>query len=212
MHQRSDLPLSVPFSDEDRRALLALARLAISETVSMTKVPDLLAPAGRLAGLARAFVTLRCNGKLRGCIGRTDARETLAEVVAQCAITAALGDPRFKPLRTEEMAALEIEISVLSEPWPSHPDEIALGTHGVIVSRDSNRGLLLPQAAIERNWSVSEFLEAACRKAGLLAGAWRDAETNLFAFTAEVFSEASLIPAEPRSSAQCQQNERPGRP
>jgi AmmeMemoRadiSam system protein A len=139
-------------------------------------------------------VTLRCNGKLRGCIGRADAIHALVETVAQCAIMAALQDPRFKPLRLEEMTELEIEISVLSELRPVRLEEIELGIHGIVISRCASRGLLLPQVALEHNLSATQFLEAACRKAGLEAGAWRDPETKLFAFTAEVFSEISLIP------------------
>jgi AmmeMemoRadiSam system protein A len=190
MHLLSD-PL---LSDEDRRALLARARRAIFETVSCLSFPDLPPAAGRLAEPGGAFVTLRCNGRLRGCIGRTAAAHALAETVVQCAITAALQDPRFKPLRAEEMAGLEIEISVVSEPRPVRPEEIELGIHGILVSRGASRGLLLPQVAREHNWSATQFLEAACRKARLGAGAWRDPETKLFAFTAEVFSEISLVP------------------
>src|SRR4029077_11466109 len=105
MHLPSD-PL---LSDEDRRALLARARQAIFETVSCLRFPDLSRAIGPLADPGGAFVTLRCHGKLRGCIGRTDASHALAETVVQCAITAALQDPRFNPLRMEELTALEIE-------------------------------------------------------------------------------------------------------
>src|ERR1700688_295075 len=115
MHQPSDAPLS----DQDRQTLLTRARLAIFETVSGINFPDLPRATGRLAGPGGAFVTVRCNGKLRGCMGRTDAAHALAETVVQCAITAALQDPRFKPLRTEELDELEIEISVGSEVRPA---------------------------------------------------------------------------------------------
>jgi AmmeMemoRadiSam system protein A len=141
-------------------------------------------------------VTLRSNGKLRGCIGRSDAAHELAETVAQCAIAAALHDPRFAPLRLEECARLEIEISVLSELLPVRPEEIEVGIHGICVSRSGNRGLLLPQVALEHNWSTTQFLEAACRKAGLGAGAWRGPETKLFTFTTEVFSDVGTFTAE----------------
>jgi len=139
-------------------------------------------------------VTLRRNGRLRGCIGRTDLAHTLAETVAQCAITAALRDPRFGPIREEEMAGLEIEISVTSEPRPAAPEEIQRGMNGIVIRRGAKRGLLLPQVAVERGWSTTQFLEAACEKAGLEADAWRDPETRLFTFVAEVFSDASLVP------------------
>lgn len=187
MHPRSEL------SDEDRRALLASARRAIFETLTSMNVPDLPPAVGRLAEPAGAFVTLRCNGRLRGCIGRTDAAHSLGEIVAQCAITAALQDPRFGALPIEELAGLEIEISVISQLRPASPEQIQRGVHGIVVSRGASRGLLLPQVAIERGWSALQFLEAACQKAGLEAGAWRDPETKLLTFTAEVFSEASLL-------------------
>ena len=190
MHPRSDLPLS----DEDRRDLLARARRAILETVSSMRFPDLPPAVGRLADPAGAFVTLRSNGRLRGCMGCIDAAHALAETVAQCAITAALQDPRFKPLTVEEIAGLEIEISVISELQPARPEGLELGIHGIVVSRGASRGLLLPQVALEHNWSATQFLEAACRKARLEPSAWRGPETKLFAFTAEVFSEISLVP------------------
>lgn len=155
-------------------------------------VPDLPPAVGRLAEPAGAFVTLRSNGRLRGCIGRTDAAHSLGETVVQCAITAALQDPRFGALPIEELAGLEIEISVISQLRPASPEQIQRGVHGIVVSRGASRGLLLPQVAIERGWSAMQLLEAACQKAGLEAGAWRDPETKLLTFTAEVFSEASL--------------------
>ena len=192
MHQRSDLLLS----EEDRRALLARARQAILETVSSSSFPDLLRVAGRLAEPRGAFVTLRWNGKVRGCIGQPDAAHGLAETVVQCAITAALRDPRFRPLQAEETDELEIEISVLSELCPVRPEEIELGIHGIVVTGGGRRGLLLPQVARERNWSVTQLLEAACRKADLEAGAWREPETKLFAFTAEVFSDVGAFTTE----------------
>ena len=122
-------------------------------------------------------------------MGRVDTTNTLAETVAQCAISAALQDPRFRPLTEEEIPRLELEISVVSEPAPIRPEEVEVGTHGIVVSRAASRGLLLPQVAVERNWSATQFIEETCRKAGLEPGAWRDPETKLYAFTAEIFSE-----------------------
>jgi AmmeMemoRadiSam system protein A len=192
MHQRSDVLLS----EEDRRELLALARQAILESVSSSSFPDLLWAAGRLAEPRGAFVTLRLNGKVHGCIGQPDAAHGLAETVVQCAITAALRDPRFRPLRAEETDELEIEISVLSEMQPVRPEEIELGIHGIVVTGGGRRGLLLPQVARQHNWSITQLLEAVCRKAGLEVGAWREPETKLFAFTAEVFSDVVAFTTE----------------
>jgi AmmeMemoRadiSam system protein A len=193
MHLRSDLALS----DGDRLTLLALARKAILETVSSSNFPDLAQVTGRLAEPQAAFVTLRWDGKLRGCIGQPDGAHGLAETVVQCAITAALRDPRFGPLRAEEIDELEIEISVTSELRPLRPEEIELGTHGIVVTGGGRRGLLLPQVALEHNWSLIQFLEATCRKAGLQANAWREPDTKLFAFTAEIFSDVGALIAEP---------------
>jgi AmmeMemoRadiSam system protein A len=190
------LPHFDALSEEDRRALLSRARQAILETICRSRFPDLPSVSGRLAQPGGAFVTLRCAGRLRGCIGRAEAAQELAETVLQCAITAATHDPRFEPLCPEELAPLEIEISVLSEPRPVRPEEIELGIHGVIVVCGAIRGLLLPQVAIERNWSATQFLEAVCRKARLKPSAWRDPETKLFAFRAEVFSDAGLLAQE----------------
>lgn len=201
-------PSETPLSDQDRRTLLARARQAISETISSLTLPDLPLPLGRLTDVRGVFVTLRSNGKLRGCIGRSDAAHGLAETVAQCAIAAALHDPRFEPLRVEELPHLEIEISVLSELLPVRPEEIERGIHGICVSRNGNRGLLLPQVVLEHGWSTTHFLEAACRKAGLGAGAWREPETKLFTFTTEVFSDAGTFTSQEHPAGN--QIEQPG--
>src|SRR5437879_3583736 len=163
-------------SEEDRRTLLSRARQSIFETICRRRFPDLPLVAGRLAEPRAAFVTLSCNGKLRGCVGRTEAALPLAETVVQCAITAASQDPRFTPLCAKELAGLEIEISVLSEPRPVRGEEIEAGIHGIIVIRGARRALLLPQVAVERVWSPIQFLQAACRKAELEPDAWRDPE------------------------------------
>src|SRR2546428_3887228 len=152
--------------DEDRRALLARARQAVFEAVRLC-LADLPPAAGRLAEPGGAFVTLLCDGKLRGCIGHTDCETALAETVVQCAITAAMRDPRFKPLRVEELAGLEIEISVVSELRPIRPEELELGVHGIVVIRGGSRGLLLPQVAVERHCAATQSLEATCPEARL---------------------------------------------
>ncbi len=178
-----------PLSEEDRRALLTLARRAISEAVTHGRVLEEPPPGGVLAQLAGAFVTLHHLGCLRGCIGRVEAAEPLADTVIRCAISAALHDPRFDPVRRDELEALAIEISILTPPIPVRPGEIEIGRHGLVVSRGAFRGLLLPQVAVEHGLTPERFLDETCRKAGLLPGAWRDAETEIYAFTCEVFAE-----------------------
>jgi AmmeMemoRadiSam system protein A len=117
---------------------------------------------------------------------------SLAETVVQAAMGAARRDPRFASIAPEELAHVEIEISVLSEPQPIEAASIEVGRHGLLVIRGRNRGLLLPQVAAERAWSAGRFLEETCRKAGLPPGSWLDPETELRAFTAEVFGEKEI--------------------
>jgi len=193
---------SSSLSPEDRRDLLIRARRAITEVIRSQILADLPAPAGRLAEPGSAFVTVHCSGRLRGCVGRVDRSLPLAEVVAQCAIGAVTHDTRFRALQADEVDEVEIEISVLSELQPMPPHALQVGTHGVVVSRAGRRGLLLPQVAAERSWSVERFLEETCKKAGLEPGAWRDPQTSLLAFTAEIFSEADLVRHETGSADQ----------
>jgi AmmeMemoRadiSam system protein A len=180
-------------SPQDRRDLLILARRVISEIVRSETIAEIPAPAGRLAEPGSAFVTVHCAGRLRGCVGRVDSTLALAEVVAQCAISAVTQDTRFRPVQAREIDEVEIEISVLSESQPASPRDLKIGTHGIVVSRGERRGLLLPQVAVEHGWSVERFLEETCKKAELEPGAWRDPQTSVLAFTAEVFSESDVL-------------------
>jgi AmmeMemoRadiSam system protein A len=116
----------------------------------------------------------------------------LAETVVRVAISAALNDSRFPEIQADELGRLDIEISVLSIPEPISPEAIVTGVHGLLVVKDEKRGLLLPQVASERKWSAQQFLEETCAKADLPPDAWREASTRILAFTAEVFSEASV--------------------
>jgi AmmeMemoRadiSam system protein A len=194
-------PCSPPLSTDDRRALLERARQAITQVILSQSIPDFPAPVGRLAEPGAAFVTIHCSGRLRGCVGRTDRTLPLAEVVAQCAIGAVLHDKRFRPLEAAELGKMSVEISVLSEPDVLPLQALEPGIHGVMVSRGQSRGLLLPQVASERGWSIERLIEETCRKAGLDANAWQDPETKVLAFTAEVFSDADFVEAKPNSAA-----------
>lgn len=172
-----------------RKILLDIARRAIAQCVAKRELLEVEIPAGALGETAGAFVTLRRGKRLRGCIGRLESGEPLARVVALAAVSSALEDPRFDAMQPEELADLEIEISVLSAFQPIAPAEVRTGVHGLMIQRGSYRGLLLPQVASEYNWSAERFLEETCSKAGLPRAAWRDAETRIFGFTAEVFSD-----------------------
>ena len=129
---------------------------------------------------------------MRGCVGRVDTSDSLAETVAHCAVSAALYDSRFAPVSEDEVAGLQIEISVLSELRPIAPDAVEPGKHGLVVNSGEKQALLLPQVASERQWSAHRFLAETCCKAGLDPEAWRDPQTQLFGFTVEVFSESGF--------------------
>jgi AmmeMemoRadiSam system protein A len=176
-------------TDEERRELLRLAREAIAAALEGRRYePAALAPG--LTQFAGAFVTLRRHGELRGCIGRVEAREPVADVVAECAVSAALRDPRFSPLTPEEFAAgAEIEISVLTpRQRVASVEEIEVGRDGLVVRQGHKSGLLLPQVAIEWGWDRETFLAQTCRKAGLALDAWKHG-AEIARFQAEVFGE-----------------------
>jgi AmmeMemoRadiSam system protein A len=177
------------FSPEDRRALLALAREAIVSALHGTSL-ILPKPEPACLSLRRGvFVTIDVHGKLRGCIGVIEPRETLRESIVHCAQSAAFHDPRFPSLRPGELRGLQIEISVLSAVSPIDPKDVEIGKHGLVIATENTRGLLLPQVATEHYFSREEFLEETCRKAGLPRDAWRDPETTVSGFTCEVFRE-----------------------
>lgn len=170
-----------------RETLLRRARAAIASTIGA----ELELPAATAAPptvRAGAFVTLRVGGDLRGCIGYPESDRVLVDVVEQCAISAAVSDPRFPAVRATEWPLIDLEISVLGPIEPVDDiGEIEIGRHGLIVELGRRRGLLLPQVALEWKWDVEEFASNTCAKAGLPTDAWRNG-AKLFKFEAEVFS------------------------
>jgi AmmeMemoRadiSam system protein A len=134
------------------------------------------------------FVTLKIKKNLRGCIGYVEGIKPLQEAVVDMAISAAFRDPRFSPITKSELDDLQVEISVMSPLEEiNSPDEIVIGTHGLVIEKGFNRGLLLPQVATEYNWDSETFLAHTCLKAGLPKEAWKDKETKILVFAANVF-------------------------
>ena len=176
-------------SETDRRALLELARRAIAEAVSLQRPAGKIPQSGIFADKRGVFVTLHARGRLRGCIGVVEAFEPLGESIAHSAASAALRDPRFSPVRSEDLQEIHIEISLLSLLEPIRPENIEIGKHGLLVSQGAKRGLLLPQVAVEHKLSREQFLDETCRKSGLNTRAWQEPETQILGFTCEVFSE-----------------------
>jgi AmmeMemoRadiSam system protein A len=178
-------------SEADRHAALQLARTAVVEAVFRRELPALFPREGAFAEPCGVFVTLHLGKRLQGCIGVIEASEPLGDAIVRCAASAALEDPRFAPMKPDQLAELTVEISLLSSLQPIAPESVEIGRHGLLISRHAQRGLLLPQVAIEHHLTREQFLEETCRKAGLPPEAWRDPEARLFAFTCEVFSEGS---------------------
>jgi AmmeMemoRadiSam system protein A len=181
-----------PLDSNERKALLRTARIVIEKAVEKGSFGGFAVEPGmgRLHEPAGVFVTLRRGGQLRGCIGQLEAQMPLLTAVGFAAASSALEDPRFEQVRPEEVAELTIEISVLAPFEEIAPEKVVPGTHGLVIQQGNRRGLLLPQVATEHNLSRERFLEETCAKAGLPRDAWRHPTTRVFAFTAEVFSEA----------------------
>jgi len=172
-----------------QQALLELARRTLEEHLEKGTIPSYETDDPHLLRPSGAFVTLRKDGELRGCIGHLRADSPLYRTVQEMAVAAATEDPRFPPLTREELGAVTIEISVLS-PFRrlTDPSQVEVGTHGLLILKDGRQGLLLPQVAVEEGWDREAFLDGLCRKAGLADGCWREGAT-LYAFTALVFGE-----------------------
>lgn len=175
-------------TDEERLALLQLARDAITAFVTglSAPVPEPTAIMERCAGV---FVSLHKQGDLRGCIGHIGQDEPLAQLVARSAVAAASSDPRFPAVTPSEVADLQIELSILGPlERIAGAAEVEIGRHGLVVERGWHRGLLLPQVAVRWQWDSAAFLCQTCHKAGLPRDAWKNGAT-LWRFEAEVFGE-----------------------
>jgi AmmeMemoRadiSam system protein A len=188
-------------ADSEKKLLLEVARDALIAAVEHRAAPADFPSNAFIRRPAGAFVTLHKHSKLRGCIGQLPGREPLVDVVIHCAASAALDDPRFSAVRPEEVPEIDIEISVLSQLEEVAAEKIERGKHGLVVSRGRERGVLLPQVATQFNWGAERFLEETCQKAGLDRMAWKDPQTRIETFTAEVFSEAGLGLNSSRASA-----------
>ena len=178
----------LPLTETDQQTLLRLAREALVGYLNSAQLPKVEVPGEALRQHCGAFVTLRKGKNLRGCIGVTEANKPLYITVRECAVWAALHDPRFPPVTKGEIGGLNLEISVLSPLFDIPPEKVEVGRHGLLISLGALRGLLLPQVAVEWKWNRQQFLEETCAKAGLPSDAWRH-EARIQAFTAQVFGE-----------------------
>jgi AmmeMemoRadiSam system protein A len=170
-------------STADKQLLLQVARDSIAAQLKGKAATSVQATSPVLEESRGAFVSLHRRGQLRGCIGYIEAVKPLLQTVREMAPAAAFQDPRFRPLQADELADLEIEISVLTPMrLIKSTDEIEVGKHGLYIVRGLNRGLLLPQVATQYHWDRLTFLAQTCNKAGLPAEAWKDPNTQIFIF------------------------------
>jgi AmmeMemoRadiSam system protein A len=177
-------------SSEEKTLLLEVAKNSIRKEFENINIPEVDYTAyPQLKLVLGAFVTVKINKELRGCIGYIIGQKPLYETIIDAANQAAFGDPRFPPLSKEEFAKLEIEISVLSpfKPIESY-DEIEVGKHGLLLD-EGGRAVLLPQVATEQKYNRAEFLTALCHKAGLYGEYWKERVLKIKVFSALVFGE-----------------------
>lgn len=190
-----DQKTSQELNREQKRRLLDIAKTTVESYIKDGKIPEFDINDDRLNWQEGAFVTLHKGKRLRGCIGQiVPGDKPLWEVVRDMAAAACSEDPRFDKVNIGELKYLDYEVSVLSAPeriddWR----RIELGKHGVIVQQGFRSGVFLPQVAGDTDWSLEEFLGHLCGdKAGLDPKCYRDGETNISIFTAQVFGDDEL--------------------
>ncbi|HLG42515.1 MAG TPA: AmmeMemoRadiSam system protein A [Planctomycetota bacterium] len=180
-----------PLGRAEKVALLGLARRTLDEFVSKGRVADYDSSSApdALRDPGQAFVTLHEGKELRGCVGSVDSSRALWKAVQDMTVESASRDTRFDAIRPQQLGEISIEISVLGLHLPvRNPSQVQPGRHGLLVRRGGNQGLLLPQVAPRYGWDAVEFMNQTCKKAGLPPAAWREAQTQVFSFEAEIFS------------------------
>jgi AmmeMemoRadiSam system protein B/AmmeMemoRadiSam system protein A len=187
-YKKEKVGIDLGLSEEEKKTLHEIAHTVIWNKASGKKVPEFNITSERLKEFRGAFVTINKKGSLRGCIGQIKGVKPLYKSVEEMAEAAAFQDPRFPPVTKKELKDLEIEISVLT-PFEQITDvnKIEVGKHGLYIERGFYSGLLLPQVATEYGWDSKTFLDHTCRKAGLPTDAWKDKETRIYIFSADIF-------------------------
>jgi uncharacterized protein (TIGR00296 family) len=192
-----DFSTRMRYADRDGELAVQIARAAVDARVLGRPMPTFDMPAF-FEEKSGAFVTINSHpeGELRGCIGYPQPFFPLSKTIEKAAEAAATDDPRFPPMRHEELDHVTIEVSVLTPPRlievkkPKElPAHVTIGIDGLSIAQGPYRGILLPQVAVEENFDPSDFLSQACMKAGLLPDAWLDPATRVYTFQAEVFAE-----------------------
>jgi AmmeMemoRadiSam system protein A len=180
-------------SEQDKEQLLSLARQSLVYFLEKRKVPEAselgVTVSDEMGSARAAFVTLKKNHQLRGCIGDIFPRQPLYKSVIINAISAGVNDRRFIPVTRAECNDITVEVSALTAPEPiGSSEEIRIGIDGVVLNKDGRSAVFLPQVAPEQGWGVDEMLTQLSLKAGLAADAWKEG-ANFLVFQAEVFGE-----------------------
>ena len=177
--------------DVQKQTLLKVAKDTVEAVIKGGPIREPQSDDLELNAPCGCFVTLKNHGQLRGCIGQFTSQSPLIKLIAEMAGASVKDDPRFlgDPITVGELEQLDIEISVLSPlERTNDPLSLRLGVDGIYIKRGGVSGCFLPQVAAEIGWSKEEFLSSCCsHKAGLSPGAWKDPETEVFLFTADVF-------------------------
>lgn len=183
-------------TDKQKRALLGVARKVIEATVRGEKAGGFESEDPLFNEQRGCFVTMHNQGELRGCIGNFQPSQGLIQTIREMAV-AATKDYRFSrnPVTPGELDQIDIEISVLSPlAKTDEPLGLELGKHGIYIQRGTASGCFLPQVATETGWSKEEFLSNCCAgKAGMTPDAWKQPDTDVLLFTAEVFGEKEMV-------------------
>jgi AmmeMemoRadiSam system protein A len=178
---------SFEFSTEERKLLLRLAHESILSAIEHREI-SFDSPTAHLSENRGVFTSLYLRSELRGCVGYALPATFVYRAVAETARAAAFDDTRFSPVTAEEVRELKVELSILSPPQSTKAEAVEVGRHGLLITMAEQRGLLLPQVAVEHGWDRNTFLEQTCRKAGLPTNAWQQGVT-IETFTAEVFRD-----------------------
>jgi AmmeMemoRadiSam system protein A len=178
-------------NDTQKKTLLKVASDTVRKVIKRQPIEKPRSDDTELNAHCGCFVTLKNHGRLRGCIGQFTSDSPLIELIAEMAKSSATGDPRFfaDPITTNELDKLDVEISVLSPLQKTdEPLSLRLGVDGIYIRKGHASGCFLPQVATETGWGKEEFLSFCCsHKAGLQPDAWKDPETEVYLFTAEIF-------------------------
>ena len=191
------MPEDTQLSDSDGVFLVKTARMAVTEFLSNGKKMKLESEHEKKFSFnSGVFVTLNNADGLRGCIGFPMPDKKLSHGIIDAAIAAATEDPRFSPVKINELSDIMFEVTVLTPPVEititdpmEYLEKIKVGRDGLIIRNSFSSGLLLPQVPVEYGWNVEEFLQHTCEKAGLEKDTWKNEKVKIEKFEGIVYKE-----------------------